>query len=116
MKIILLISFFNVFLFSDENIRKEFLTQYEYGKALYKKPRGIGCIECHGRNGEGSVISYIKQKNKNKPIIAPNIRGVGFIKFESALKNGKGVMPRYNLTASEMLALYIYLNPNFKQP
>lgn len=91
--------------------RKEFLTQYEYGKALYKNPRNIGCSKCHGENGEGSIISYIKQNGKLKPIIAPKITGLKFSKFEAALKNGKGLMPKYDLSASEMVSLYIYLNP-----
>ncbi|RAX51812.1 hypothetical protein CCY99_08405 [Helicobacter sp. 16-1353] len=91
--------------------RKEFLTQYEYGKALYNNPRNIGCIKCHGQNGEGAIISYIKQNGKLKPIIAPKITGLKFARFEQGLKSGKGFMPRYNLTASEMVSLYIFLNP-----
>ena len=96
--------------------RQDFLTRFEYGRALYKNPRGIGCIECHGDNAEGAIISTIYQNGKPKNIAAPDIRGVNFIKFESALKNPKGLMPSYNLTSSELLALYTFLNPNFKPP
>lgn len=92
--------------------RIEFLTQREYGKALYSNPRGIGCIQCHGQNGNGGIIGYTKQKGKQKPILAPKITNIKFIRFENALKNGKGFMPKYNLSASEMVALYSYLNPN----
>ncbi len=96
--------------------RQDFLTSFEYGRALYKNPRGIGCIECHGDNAEGAIISTIYQNGKPKNIGAPDIRGVNFLKFESALKNPKGLMPSYNLTSSELLALYTFLNPNFKPP
>ena len=107
-------------LFADnqnaKNSRQDFLTLFEYGKALYKNPRGIGCIKCHGDNAEGAMISEIRQNGKAKNIAAPDIRGVNFIKFESALKNPKGIMPSYNLTSSELIALYKFLNPNFKPP
>ncbi|MGX2983292.1 c-type cytochrome [Helicobacter sp. 23-1045] len=96
--------------------RREFITQIEYGKALYKNPRGIGCIKCHGGNAEGAVISIIYQNGKAKKITAPSIRDINFLRFESALKNPKGLMPSYNLTNSELVALYAFLNPNFKPP
>lgn len=96
--------------------RRDFITQFEYGRALYKNPRGIGCIKCHGANGEGKIISTITQGGKQKPFTAPKIRGINFIRFESALKNPKGLMPSYNLTSSELLALYTFLNQNFKPP
>lgn len=98
-------------LLGDNEERKEFITQYEYGKALYNNPRSIGCIKCHGENGEGAIISHIKQNGKLKPIIAPNITNLTFARFEEGLKLGKGFMPKYNLTASEMVSLYIFLNP-----
>lgn len=121
MRIFMILLAFYAFAFAQDNERqdnerKDFLTQFEYGRALYKNPRGIGCIQCHGINGEGGVISSITQNGKTKYITAPKIRGVNFIKFESALKNPKGLMPSYNLTPSELLALYIFLNPNFKLP
>ncbi len=97
-------------------IRQEFLTPYEYGRALYANPRGIGCIECHGDSGEGALIGEYRQNGKLKRVFAPKIRGVKFARFESALKNPKGLMPRYNLTSSELLALYTFLNPGFKPP
>lgn len=101
---------------SQKPTRQDFLTLFEYGRALYKNPRGIGCIKCHGDNAEGAIISTIYQNSKAKNITAPDIRGINFIRFESALKNPKGLMPSYNLTSSELLALYTFLNPNFKPP
>lgn len=116
MRIFVVLLAFYAFVFAENNERKDFLTPFEYGKALYKNPRGIGCIECHGANGEGAVISQIIKNGKVKNITAPKIRGINFIKFESALKNPKGLMPSYNLTSSELLALYTFLNPNFTFP
>ncbi len=109
--LLILYSLVVVSLQAQEEQRKEFLTQYEYGKALYKNPRNIGCIKCHGKNGEGSTISYIKQNGSTKPIVAPKITGTKFTEFENALKSGKGFMPKYNLSTSEIVSLYIFLNP-----
>lgn len=94
----------------DRKSNTIFLTQYEYGRELYKNPRGIGCIKCHGENGKGGIIGYIRQDGNLKPITAPNIEKISFIKLENALKNPKGLMPKYHLIASEMVAIYIYLN------
>lgn len=107
MKKIFLISILLCYIAYSNN----FLSPYEYGKALYKNPRGIGCIKCHGQYGEGTIISYIKQNGKLKPIIAPKITGISFDKFEAALKLGKSFMPKYNLSVSEVVSLYIFLNP-----
>lgn len=113
MKYIFIVISIFVLAYSNSQNKKDntsFLTQYEYGKELYNNPRNIGCIKCHGEYGEGKVISYIKQDGKNKPIIAPRITNISFIKLENALKNPKGFMPKYDLIASEMLALYVFLN------
>ena len=88
-----------------------FINQHEYGKKLYANPRGIGCIQCHGKNGEGGVIGYIIQNGKRKEIMAPKIKGVTFTKFEDSLQYSKGLMPRYYLTLEEILAIYSFLNP-----
>lgn len=101
---------------TKNSTRQDFLTPFEYGRALYKNPRGIGCIKCHGENGEGAIISTIYQSNKPKNITAPDIRKINLAKLESALKNPKGLMPSYNLTSSELVALYTFLNPNFVPP
>lgn len=116
MRIFMILLAFYSIVFAENSERKVFLTNIEYGKALYKNPRGIGCIECHGANGEGGVISSITQNGKTKMITAPKIRGVNFTTFESALKNPKGLMPSYNLVSSELLAIYAFLNPDFIIP
>ena len=28
---------------------KDFITDIEYGKMLYKNPRGVGCNKCHAK-------------------------------------------------------------------
>lgn len=92
----------------------EFLSVYEYGRALYKNPRGIGCAKCHGANGSGAIIAKYKQNGKIRQMIAPKIRGLTFVRFENALENGKGLMPKYKLTIAEKYALYHFLNPDLK--
>lgn len=117
MRGIILAIFFSTLLFAEiKDNRKEFLTPYEYGRALYSNPRGIGCNECHGSSGEGAVISYVRVNNKTKPITAPRITNIDFKTFDNALRSGKGIMPKYNLTAREKVSLYIFLNPNVKIP
>ncbi|CAM2772420.1 c-type cytochrome [Helicobacter burdigaliensis] len=88
---------------------ESFITPLEYGKMLYENPRGIGCIECHGKNGEGKEIASYKHKLKNKKLTAPKINNLSFKEFSSALKQGKKIMPKYYLTQSEMEAIYQYL-------
>jgi argininosuccinate synthase len=36
---------------------ESFISNLEYGQMLYKNPRGIGCIKCHGDNGKGKLIA-----------------------------------------------------------
>jgi len=57
MKIIFLI--LPIFLLADES----FISNLEYGEMLYKNPRGIGCIKCHGKNGKGKIIRSKREIN-----------------------------------------------------
>ena len=117
MRIILL--FLPLFLFSED-----FISNYEYGAMLYKNPRGIGCIKCHGKNAEGKIIAtYIDDKTgEQKQIVAPNIQKISWkifyerLKHSKILKKGKfktlnySVMPKYNyLMDSEIKAIYHYI-------
>lgn len=108
-KIPLILALIFALSFGDEE-RREFLTQHEYGRALYANPRGIGCVKCHGKDAQGGVIAHIKQNGKLKPIIAPKITGLPFVRYENALKEGRGFMPKYDLSAQEMVSLYVFLN------
>ena len=86
-----------------------FITSLEYGKMLYENPRGVGCMECHGRYGEGERIAKYTHKKQAKIIEAPRINNVEFKSFKIALQEGKRVMPKYYLTADEIAAMYEYL-------
>ncbi len=86
-----------------------FITKFEYGKMLYKNPRGIGCNSCHGQKGEGGLIARYGAKGKSKELSAPRITDVPFENFKKSLNSEHLVMPRYYLTDGELDALYYYL-------
>ena len=107
-----------LFLFAED-----FITNLEYGKMLYKNPRGIGCIKCHGNDAKGKEIaSYRKKNGMIVKVIAPNIKKVDWIifynrvKFSKILKKGKfrklnyGYMPKYDyLVDNEIRAIFNYI-------
>ncbi len=109
-----------------------FITQYEYGKMLYNKPRGISCAKCHGKDAKGKQIAtftHIHNKKSYKCTIkSPNITNVDFDTFQAVLdpniekpkkKFDKTnickkliyghVMPTYFLTPQELKSIYYYL-------
>ncbi|WP_236579167.1 c-type cytochrome [Hydrogenimonas urashimensis] len=86
-----------------------FITQYEYGEMLYRNPRGIGCIHCHGRHGEGTVIATYVEEGKKIVLKGPDIRQIGIEKLKKSLVRRYRVMPTYFLTDSEIRALHYYL-------
>jgi hypothetical protein len=93
-----------------------FITKYEYGKMLYENPRGIGCKNCHGQKGVGSVIAEYKHNGKRKVLMAPKISGISYEKFLNRLKNEdtprnrQDIMPKYFLTDEELESIYLFLN------
>ena len=104
-------------------IYADFLSNYEYAKLLYEKPRGISCVNCHGKKGNGGVLtSYIIELNGNKiikEIKAPKINNLNKERFLNAFKKRKRFMPDYYLTKEELAYIYFYLikqgNTNEKQ-
>ncbi|PAF52997.1 cytochrome C oxidase subunit III [Helicobacter sp. 13S00482-2] len=98
------------YVFAQESKDTSFITTQEYGKKLYENPRNIGCIKCHGKNGESEVIATYKNKNKSKIIKAPKINDMDFEAFKKALSKDKGIMPKYNLTEEEIKAIYLYIS------
>ena len=113
----------------DEN---SFITQYEYGKMLYKNPRGISCVKCHAKDAKGKLISKFTHKTRKKSydcIVASNditnISKEDFIrKLDSSAKKRKikfqknqvcekliygNTMPKYFLTKNEMNSIYYYI-------
>lgn len=86
-----------------------FITPMEYASSLYKNPRGIGCNNCHGENGEGKVVAKYIHKKEQKTFSGPKINDINFTEFYKALNVRKRGMPRYFLTKKEVQALYFYL-------
>jgi len=116
--------FFPLFLMAES-----FISNFEYGQMLYKNPRGIGCIKCHGDNGKGKLIAtYVNDKTGEvEKIVAPDITKVSYkifynrIKYSKVLKKGKfkalnySVMPKYNyLVDDEIKSIYNYLHKGSK--
>jgi len=87
----------------------------EYAKMLYSNPRGIGCILCHGKRGEGSVIARYKDKGIQKELIAPAINALSKKSFYKAVKDSDSVMPKYFLTNNEIEVLYFYVTSEVNQ-
>jgi mono/diheme cytochrome c family protein len=91
-----------------------FITPMEYASQLYKNPRGIGCHNCHGDNGEGRVVAKYIDKKKQKVFSGPTINNIEYYKFFNALNKRNRGMPRYFLTKKEIEALYLYLHKDDK--
>ena len=85
------------------------ITPMEYASSLYKNPRGIGCNNCHGENGEGKIVARYIHKKEKKTFEGPKINNINFSNFYKALNTRKRGMPRYFLTKKEIQALYFYL-------
>ena len=98
-----------------------FLLQVEYGKMLYKNPRGISCAKCHGREGRGGskIAKYYDEERNPKILKGVNILGYTLDELTASLSNKyrnkkhrrvkHKVMPMYYLTKSEIEAIYSYL-------
>lgn len=92
-----------------------FITDMEYGKLLYKNPRGVGCDKCHGLKGEGSLIAKYGEYNQTSQIYdphelkAPPINSISLQEFADGIVDSKGVMPSYFLTQDEIIVLYKYI-------
>jgi len=84
----MLIRLFFIFLFTLLYAKNDnwFITNLEYGKMLYNNPRGISCAKCHGRKGEGKIItSYINYKGKKIIIKTRPFKNMTFEKLKKAL-------------------------------
>jgi cytochrome c553 len=94
---------------SEENL---FITDYEYGQMLYKNPRGIGCIKCHGKDGQKKFIARYTHKDKIYEIYASAINNITLSKFRKKLKSkskSKSIMPTYFLTNDEINSIHTYI-------
>ncbi len=97
--------FLGLSLFAEDS----FITLYEYGEMLYRNPRGIGCIHCHGEKGKGAYIASYLEDGKRVVLRGPDIRNVGMEKMKRTLLKRHRVMPTYFLTDSEIRALHYFL-------
>ncbi|GAA7521046.1 c-type cytochrome [Helicobacter pylori] len=87
----------------------DFISDLEYGMALYKNPRGVACAKCHGIKGEKQEITFYHEKGEKKILYAPKINHLDFKTFKDALSLDKGMMPKYNLNLEEIQAIYLYI-------
>lgn len=87
----------------------DFISDLEYGMALYKNPRGVACAKCHGVKGEKQEITFYYEKGEKKILYAPKINDLDFKTFKDALSLGKSMMPKYNLNLEEIQAIYLYI-------
>jgi len=115
---ILLILFSNITVsFAQTQNDNLFITNYEYGQMLYKNPRGIGCVKCHGKDGKGSFVARYTHKKKKFEINAPAINTLSLTKFIKTLKsksNSRSIMPTYFLTNDEMKQIHFYITNRSK--
>ncbi len=99
---------------APKNKENSFITILEYGKELYKNPRDISCVKCHGLLGEEKVITRFIQHHKPRVFKAPPIYNLSFERFKNALERGRSIMPKYNLTPEEIKAIYYYITSTHK--
>ena len=98
-----------------------FLLEVEYGKMLYKNPRGISCAKCHGKTGKGGakIAKYYDDDRNPKILKGLNILEFTLEELTASLKNQyrdkshrrvkHKIMPMYYLTDKEARAIYSYL-------
>lgn len=94
---------------------QDFITKMEYAKMLYANPKGIGCDSCHGKKGEGMIISTYKDKGLKKELKAPRIDNLSRKEFFMAFGESNSVMPTYFLTDNEIEILYFYVTSEVNQ-
>jgi len=105
---------------------ESFLSLLEYGRMLYKTPRGIACSKCHGLKGEGGkkIAKYYDKHQNIKLLRSTDIRGYSLEDLSASLSNQyreKGrrkrhrIMPIYYMTKEEILAIFTYLKSNRKE-
>lgn len=94
---------------------EDFISHYEYGQMLYKFPRGVSCVECHGEAGEGKVIVEFRDIHGKKKISGSDIRQKSLPEMIKALNSYHEIMPRYYLTDEEIKAIYDFLQERNKK-
>ena len=125
-----LLFFFSYASPEDENLTVEtsesFLSSVEYGRMLYKNPRGISCSQCHGKTGNGGqkIAKYYDKKKNPKLLKGVNITNYSLNDLKMSLRNEyrehkkrkrHKIMPMYYLTENEIQAIFDYLQYSNKQ-
>ena len=128
----LLLLFIPIFLIANQGNnqnseeQESFLSAVEYGRMLYKNPRGISCQQCHGVAGRGGQkIAKYYDKHKNPKILrGVDIRDYSFEELRDSLNNEykennrtkrHKIMPMYYLTDEEVKAIYTYIQDTNKR-
>jgi len=65
-----------------QGIEEDFMTLQEWGERLYEYPRSIGCVKCHGNDGEERLLTSYIHKGKKRNLIAPRINNLDFNTFK----------------------------------
>ena len=89
--------------------QEDFISHYEYGEMLYENPRGVSCMRCHGKSGEGQVIVEFHDIHGKQSIKGSDIRNKTIKDMITSVNSYHKVMPRYYLTDEEVKAIYDYL-------
>ena len=98
-----------LFLCAEDNATESFISDYEYGEMLYNNPRGVSCLECHGKSGEGKNIVQYQDIHGKEAIKGEDIRKKTLDEMIASVSANHKVMPRYYLTDDEVKAIYEYL-------
>ncbi len=119
--------------YSDENnsiedvkTQESFLSSVEYGRMLYKNPRGISCSKCHGEMGKGGqkIAKYYDKQKNPKLLKGVDIRDYSLEDLKASLENKykennrrnyHKIMPIYYLTDEEAQAIHDYLTYNYQK-
>jgi len=89
---------------------EDFISEFEYGQMLYRDPRGVSCVPCHGETGEGKEIArYVDRKGRKITVSGSNIQQATLAQIRDATLRGPGLMPRYFLTDKEIRTIHAYL-------
>jgi len=91
------------------NADEDFISHYEYGEMLYNNPRGVSCLQCHGKSGEGTTIVEFRDIHGKQAIEGPDIRKESLQAMINSVNIYHKIMPRYYLTDEEVQAIYDYL-------
>ncbi|SFV64481.1 Putative periplasmic protein [hydrothermal vent metagenome] len=89
--------------------QEDFISYYEYGEMLYANPRGVSCLECHGKSGEGTIIVSYQDIHGKAVLRGSDIRKKSLKEMMISVNHYHKIMPRYYLTNEEVKAIYDYL-------